>query len=331
MADAERSETREFLELLRAGGRFVLTTHVHPDADGIGSELALAHLVRACGAEARVVNRDPVPGVLAFLDGDGLIEVYDAPRHDAVIAAAEGLICLDNSEPGRLAEMEGPVRGARGRKVAIDHHPEPDASWDILIVREDASSTAEVVMELLRAARVPLGPEVARVLYAGLVSDTGRFRFANTSAGAFRMAADLVAAGASPPLLHGKLEERLSAPFLRLMGRMLCEADLRVDGRLIVLRVPPVAHPGQLEWDDMSEVINEALRLDGSRLAVLFREIEGGRTKVSLRSKGPLDVNRLARQHGGGGHRNASGLVLRESIDAAAARLLPELERLART
>lgn len=326
MAVADRES---LLDLVRPGCRFVLTTHVHPDADGIGSEVALAALLRALGARATIVNSDPTPPALAFLDGAGEIETYDSRAHAAALAEADAIIMLDNADPARLGAMESAVRAARARTVTIDHHPDPDPFWSMHLVREGASSTAEVVFDLARAAGVQLPPAALRGLYAGLVGDTGRFRFGSTSASALNMAAELVAQGVSPPALFAQMEERASAPYLKLQGRLLAGMEILVDGRLVALTAPRslVVELGA-EAEDTSEIINEALRLETSRVAVLFREQGTGQTKVSLRSKGAIDVNRLARRHGGGGHVNASGIVLEEGLDAARARLLPELVEL---
>jgi phosphoesterase RecJ-like protein len=183
-----------------------------------------------------------------------------------------------------------------------------------------------VVFGLQRATGVPLSAAAARALYAGLVGDTGRFRFGNTGPAAFAMAAALVEAGASPADLFAATEERVSGPYLKLLGRTLGGAELIAGGRLVVLTVPRavIVELGAAD-EDTSEIVNEALRLGACRVAALFREQEDGRTKVSLRSKGPIDVNRLARQHGGGGHRNASGIVIPGGLDEVRRRLLPEL------
>jgi phosphoesterase RecJ-like protein len=324
------AEEQSFLDLLGPGRRFVLTTHVHPDGDGIASEHALARLIESRGGEVRIVNVDPAPPSLDFLDAAGEIEIYDPARHDAPIAGADVVVMLDNSDPSRLGPMAGAFEKTGARRVSIDHHPDPEGFWDLFVIRQGASSTAEIVFDLYHRAGEPLTPRVAAALYAGLVCDTGRFRFASTSPSALRMAADLVAAGASPAAIHAELEERLSSAFLRLQGRILGAAEVRCEGRLVLLRVPlALLRELAAEREDLSDVINETLRLDGSRVAALFRELPDGRTKISLRSKGPLDVNRLARGHGGGGHRNASGAVVEIGLDATIARLLPELESLA--
>jgi len=324
------AEERAFLELARPGRRFVLTTHVQPDADGIGSELALAALLRALGAEARIVNADPLPAALAFLDEAGEAATYDPLAHDPLFAGADAIVMLDNSDPARLGALEPIVRTSAARTVSIDHHPDPDPFWSLLVVRTGVSSTAEVVFGLARTAGVELPPAAARALYAGLVGDTGRFRFGSTSADAFAMAAELVRAGVSPAAMFARMEECVSGPYMKLLGHALGSAELLEGGRLVVLTVPRalVLELGA-EGEDTSEIINESLRLGTSRIAVLFREQADGRTKVSLRSKGSIDVNRVARRHGGGGHRNASGIVLALPPDETRRRLLPELVELA--
>jgi phosphoesterase RecJ-like protein len=324
------AEERAFLELVRPGRRFVLTTHIQPDADGVGSELALAALLRARGAEVRIVNADPLPAALAFLDEAGETETYECAAHDPLLVGADAIVLLDNSDPARLGALEPAVRASAARTVSIDHHPDPDPFWSLLVLRPGVSSTAEIVFGLAGAAGVDLPSGALRALYAGLVGDTGRFRFGSTSADAFAMAAELVRAGVSPAEMFARMEECVSGPYMKLLGRTLGATELLEDGRLVVLTVPRalVVELGA-EGEDTSEIINESLRLRTSRIAVLFREQEDGRTKVSLRSKGTLDVNRVARRHGGGGHRNASGIVLGCPPDEARRRLLPELIELA--
>lgn len=319
-----------FLELVQPGRRFVLTTHVHPDGDGLGSEAALFEVLAARGCEVRIVNADPVPPALSFLTDAARFETYDAARHDDAIEGADVVVMLDNSDPQRLGAMEAVVRRARGVRACIDHHPHPDPFWEVLVLRENASCTGALVHELVLAAGAETTPTMASALYAALVSDTGRFRFANATADAFRMAAAMVDAGARPADLFSLLDERASLGFLRLFGEVLAAMEVRGDGRVVVLRVPgeALSRLGAAN-EDTAEIINTALLHEPSRVAALFKELGPGRTKVSLRSKGSLDVNALARRHGGGGHRNASGIVLERAFDDAIATLVPELEALA--
>ncbi len=317
------------LEILRRGGTVVLTTHVHPDGDGIGAEVALAGLVRRLGGVPRIVNRDPLPRVLRFLEGPEPIERFDPAAHEDLFRSANAIVMLDNSDPERLEQLLPAVRSSGATRVCIDHHPGPDPFWHVLYVDETASCTGQLVLDLWDAAGLVPDPPAATAIYTALVSDTGRFRFANTTSRAFETARRLLELGVRPAEVYSRLEETLGAGLLRLFGEVLAGMEVRADGRLVVLRVTieQMERTGT-RHEDFAEVINLALRLDGSRLACLFRELAGGRTKVSLRSKGELDVNLLARRHGGGGHRNASGIVLERPFGEAIELLVPELETL---
>jgi phosphoesterase RecJ-like protein len=332
MGGAEQAHEQEqrLLGLIGQPGTLVITSHIHPDGDGIGSEVALAELARRLGASPRVVNADPIPDSLDGLAPPELVEVYDPARHRELFDQARAVLMLDNSDPRRLGPLEQPVRSAPGLKLCIDHHPNPDPFWQELLVRETATCTGEIVWDLYRTAGQELDPVSARALYVALVSDTGRFRFGNTTARGLRMAADLVEQGVRPSEMYTRFEERLSEGFLRLFGQTLARMEVRADGRLVLLRVPQAEMVRYgMEEEDTAEIINHSLMLDTSRISALFRDYGPGRTKISLRSKGALDVNVLARRHGGGGHRNASGVVLEMEMDEAVERLLPDLEALA--
>ncbi len=323
---------REILELFVPGRSFVLTTHVQPDGDGVGSEIGLASLIRERGGDVRIINNDPVPRLLDSLATETKVEVYAAELHDRAFHDADAIIMLDSSVTQRLGSLFETVRKSPALKVCIDHHPEPDEFWDLLLLDTSASSTGEIVYGLYEAQDGPLSEAAASALYIALVSDTGRFRFRNASPRAFLVASRLVAAGARPAESFARLEEQHSEGFLRLYGQVLSQMETRADGRLVILRVPLEAiRRHDAGGDDLSDIINRSLSIETSRVAVLVRERPDGRTKVSLRSKGSLDVNRLARAHGGGGHANASGIVVELPLEETVRLLLPELEALAGT
>jgi len=325
-------DEREFFELLRRHRTFVLTTHVNPDGDALGSEIALARLIPEVSgpdAEVRIVNRDGVPELLSFLDPTHSIEVFGKERHAGPIRDADVVICLDNSDTGRLGEVHDAIRASSAIKACVDHHPDPDPFWDLLFVDEGVSCTAEIVHDLFRSRGVEPGREAAIAMYIALVSDTGRFRFANTGDRAFEMAAELVRSGASPAEAYSQLEERLSEDHLSFLGHVLAGAELRAEGRIMILRAPQaLLSRHRMAGVDLGELINLALRSETARVTALFREVGPSQTKVSLRSKGRLDVNRLAREHGGGGHRNASGILLDVALEDAIERVSPDLEKL---
>ena len=324
------SRNAALLRMLGSARRVVLTTHRSPDGDGVGSEVGLARMLSAGGADVRIINVDPLPRLLAFLEDSFRIETYDPQAHDPVIDDAELIVMLDNSVVARMGRMESAVRRATAPKACIDHHPEPEEFWDPSLVDVGACCTGELIHALAAELGGRLDPPAAEALYTALVSDTGRFRFANTSSRAFGMAAALVDLGAEPARVYAYLEEQHSEGFLRMYGEVLAGMEVRCAGRLLLLRIPlAMIERHGAEGEDLSEIINQSLGHRESRLAVLFRELADGQTKISLRSKGSRDVNRLARRHGGGGHRNASGIVLPVSLDAAVDLLLPELEALA--
>ncbi|MDQ7005909.1 MAG: DHH family phosphoesterase [Acidobacteriota bacterium] len=324
------SKNGELHRLLQSARRVVLTTHRSPDGDGVGSEVGLARMLAAAGAEVRIINVDPLPRLLTFLDTAFRVETYEPQVHDAVLAAADVIVMLDNSVAARMGRMEPVVRRAAASKACIDHHPDPDSYWNPCLVDTGACCTGQLIHALGEALGWSIDPPAAEALYTALVSDTGRFRFANTSPEAFRMAAALVERGARPARIYARLEEQYSEGFLRMYGEVLAGMESRCEGRLLLLRIPlAMIERHGAAGEDLSEIINQSLGHRESRLAVLFRELEDGQTKISLRSKGARDVNRLARRHGGGGHRNASGIVLPQPLEAAVTLLLPELEALA--
>lgn len=326
MAEAD---AQQFLALLHSARDFVLTTHVSPDGDGIGSELGLAWLLRAGGGNVRIVNVDPTPPRLAFLDPRGTIERYDPLRHDELIAGSDVIVMLDNADPQRLGVMRAVVERARGRKVCIDHHPDPPPFWDLLLLRTAASSTGEIVAELIQHQGLVPDRNAAGALLTAIVSDTGRFRFANSTAAAFAAAAWLTRAGASAAEIYAQVEQGVSRVYCRLMGHALSTMELHESGRLVILRLPQaVIGTDAVDGEELARIINEALSLDGCRVAALFRELGPSETKVSLRSVGTIDVQKLAKAQGGGGHRNASGVVVAAGLEAAVTQLLAPLRAL---
>jgi phosphoesterase RecJ-like protein len=304
--------------LIRQGRRFVLTTHVNPDGDGVGSQVALWHFLRSRGKEVWIVNNNELAVNLRFLEPPGGIRIYEPERDDPLLHRADAVLVLDNSAPERLDRMREAVLASPATKICIDHHPDPDEVWDLLVIRETACATGEIVHELIRRMGGELNAEMATALYTAVVTDTGHFRFSNTRPSTHRLAAELVEAGVSVPRVYEEVYEQSSPAYMRLLGAALEALRLESSGRLGILTVTRelMARCGA-EDEDTSEIINTVLGIAGVRLAVLLKELSGQRTKVSLRSKGRVDVNRLARRFGGGGHRNASGAVIDAPLDSA--------------
>jgi len=290
---------------------------MNPDGDAIGSEIGLARFLAAAGRDVRIVNQEATPRNLAYLEERGpTIEVYESSQHDAAFAAADLVILLDNSAPDRLGRMESVVRSVASKVLCIDHHPTQRTIWSSEILDETSGATAAMVYELATAAGYRLDAASAEALYAGLATDTGFFRFNSARSRVHEIAALLLSAGVEPARCFREVYERNSPAWTRLLGRAL--ADLRLDagGRVVSVRITSAMESEcGAEGADTSEMTTPLLAIEGVRIVLLFRELPEGRIKVSLRSKGEIDVYKLAAEFGGGGHRNASGIVTEGRLD----------------
>lgn len=313
-----------FAELLDRSREYVLTTHMNPDGDAIGSQLGLARFLSERGAAVRIVNQDPTPPSLDFLEDDSLrIEVFDPATHERVLSDADLIVLLDNSAPDRLGRMEEVMLASAGRVLCVDHHPTRGTPWAHNILDEASCATAAIVYDLLRMLGWVPEPRSAEALFVGLATDTGFFRFNSTTPRAYEIAAELMRAGVNPAGCYQAVYERNSAAYTRLLGHALAELRRDADGAVASIRITRelVDRCDALE-EDTSEMTTALLAMDAVRIAILFREMDEGRIKVSLRSKGNLDVRLLASEFGGGGHRNASGIVLDGELDEVAERVI---------
>jgi phosphoesterase RecJ-like protein len=315
--------------LIETKDRFVLATHVNADGDGLGSQVALYHLLKARGKQVRILNNDPPPANFAFFAPPSLVEVYDPARDEAWVLGAGAILLLDNSSAKRFGALQSAILASPAPKACIDHHPHPDTIWDVMAIDETAAATGQMVYRLIRAVEGSIPPEAAEALYVAIVTDTGNFRFNNTKADVLAIASDLVAAGVSVAKVYQEVYERAPAAYVRLVGAALSDMRLECEGRLGYLVIPrDMLKRCGAEDIEMGDLINNVLAIDGARASALFRETPEGGTKVSLRSKGDVNVNAVAALFGGGGHRNASGISMDVPLAEAMNRVLPELRRI---
>ncbi len=314
MMQADAQET--FNRRIEHSRRVLVTTHMNPDGDAIGSLIAVARLLKSLGREVHLVNQDRTPRALEFLEDDRhRVEVYDPPRHDPVLEAVDLAVLVDNSTPDRLGRMETPMLRVASKTLCIDHHPTRGTPWAHNILDPQASATAAMIYELLEARGWKLDRPTAEALYVGIASDTGFFRFNSTSSRAHEIAATLLREGVDPARCFQRIHERNSAAYTRLLGHALAGLRLDADGAVASVQITrELTERCGAQDEDTSEMTTSLLSMDGVWIALLFRELGDGRVKVSLRSKGDMDVHRLAAEFGGGGHRNASGIVVEESM-----------------
>jgi phosphoesterase RecJ-like protein len=300
---------------IRGNDRFVVVTHENPDGDALGSMLATTLGLRALGKEASMylTGTAPLPAEYAFLELDGLSRTLPEDLDRRV------LVAVDCANERRIGETETGVEDAE-LVVNVDHHHDNDRFGDVVLIDDRASSTAEIVRDILRDLDVALTPEIAQALYVGLVTDTGRFQYSNTTPKALELAAELVAAGADVQGVFQHVYETVQFAKLKLLARALERAQLYEGGGLVVsyLLRDDFAEVGAEE--PYSEGIIDHLRsVEGSEMVALIREPprnDGPARRISLRSShDEVDVSAIARASGGGGHRQAAGFSSEASID----------------
>ncbi len=313
----QESDHELFRKSIDGASTFVLTTHINPDGDALGSQLGLAKFLRSQGKQVRLINDDPTPPVLSFLEDPDLpVEVYSPSIHDSVLQDVERIILVDNSAPDRLGTLEHPMLGFVEKVLCIDHHPSRNSPWADQIVDERSCATAVMIYDLVRADGWVPDLATAEAIYVGLATDTGFFRFNSTNAKAHEVAAELVKLGVRPARSYEEIYERNSEAFTRLLGHALAGLTMSAGGAIAVVRIDrKMLEDLNAEDVDTSEINTALLAMDGLSVALLFREQPGGKVKVSLRSKGKIDVHLLASEFGGGGHRNASGIVMAGELD----------------
>lgn len=315
----------DLLRKIRQGNRFLLTSHVNPDGDAIGSELGLARILRQLGKGAVIWNRDVTPALYRPLPGSDRIHVGSEPPA-GFPKVFDAWIVLECPSPDRtgLEEHLGAVP-----VLNLDHHLGNQLYGAINWVDSAAPAVGEMVYRLSQALKLTLDPETASALYLTLVTDTGGFRFSNATPAAFEAAASLVRDGAQPEQVSQWLYESQPEAAVRLLAEMLQSLKIHQGGRIATVRITQEmiakvgAGPG-----DSEGLIDLPRSIAGVEAVALLRQREDGSFKVSLRSRGEVDVEKVARHHGGGGHRNAAGFALTGAADDLESQVVAELSEI---
>ncbi|HSE94357.1 MAG TPA: bifunctional oligoribonuclease/PAP phosphatase NrnA [Methylomirabilota bacterium] len=300
---------------LGMAGRVLLLAHLYPDGDVLGSQLGLGLALRQAGRSVTFACHHPVGDPFHFLPGADEVQQWKTGQggHDLVVT-------LDCPDPGRLGGLLDGCRQPGVHVLNIDHHADNRRYGDTNWIQPEAAATGEMVFDLIEAAGLSVTHDVATNLYTAIVTDTGSFRYSNTTPRTFRLAARLVEAGADPAMIAGHLYETRHLAGLHLLGRLLQQVEVSADGTVawMVIDRAQAASPDLLEAEDF---ITYPRSLRTVKVAVLFRELSDA-VKVSLRAKGEVNVARIAGCLGGGGHPNAAGAVLRTDLATARAQVL---------
>jgi len=281
------------------------------DGDAVGSELGLALLLERMGKKPLVVNHDSLPSQYDFLPGRHLVK--SSVREVDGVDAGVVLDCTSLERTGSvgrfLAEKKVPI-------VNIDHHSGNVGFGAVNLVRPEACATAIIILDLFRALSQSIGPDVASCLYTALVAETGSFRLSNTSAESLEACACLAREGAGPFEIAASLFNRKSPQALRIIGEALSSLEMGLDGALAMLCLRrPVVEESGVRGEELEGIVNFAMSVQGARVGVFLRELPDSVVKVSLRSDGTVDVDKVARGFGGGGHSNAAGARIPGTLD----------------
>jgi len=283
---------------------FLIVIHINPDGDALGSALALSRVLKKMGREVTLINNDPIPLMYRYLPG------WEAFSRTVPETEPDVLILLDCGEVERTGFKKLPGK----LKLVVDHHLTKQNFGDIKWGLSDASSTGEMVFNLIRALDAPLDKDTALCLYTAIVTDTGGFRYSSTSPSSFRAAAELLEAGVDPWHVTKKLYESISSERMALMGKAL--NSMKRNGEVAVISVTDSMYKETgTSAEDTESFANLARSIKGVEVAVFIRQIGPDSFKISMRSKGRVNVAAIAEAMGGGGHHNAAGGLMKGRLD----------------
>ena len=315
---------QQLVDVLRAANRIALITHVNADGDGAGSEAAVAAWLRSIGKTVHITNPTIFPDNYRYLADDSVIVDYTDAKALSVIRNADLVFVLDTGEPKRTGRhMDDVVK----RPVAVlDHHPASHPGFNgTVFLDTEACATGELVYDLLQVAgyHEDWPVSVTEGIYTAIITDTGSFRFSNTTPRAHAIAGDMIRRGVDPELMYRKLFGTVPLRRIELLRAALdqLEADKELPLTWLTVTREAMQRSGATS-EDLEGLVEYARSIEGTELAILFRETNDGATKISFRSNGEMDVNALARQFGGGGHVKAAGALVGDALDSARAKVL---------
>ncbi|RAP76217.1 DHH family phosphoesterase [Paenibacillus montanisoli] len=311
---AYNNQLQAALDFIRDGNRFLVVSHVQPDGDAISSTLTVGWLLRQLGKQAVMMNEGAVPVRMQFLDASAEIVNYSKQLPNETYDRIIAIDCADSRRIGRVKE----IFAESAQLLNIDHHPTNDAFGTVNLIRVDAAATVEILYDLIEFGAIPFNREAATAIYTGLLTDTGGFRYSNTTPRVMQAASRMLEEDVAGHWIANHLLEQMTKPQLLLLQRGLNRLAFSDDNRIAWLYVAfaDMAETGAV-GDDLEGLVNYALNVEGVDVGILFKETENGDVKVSMRSSGKADVAAIAQSFGGGGHVRASGCRLEQPMQDA--------------
>jgi len=320
-----RKEIRQILEAIGKAKKVLVTSHLDPDGDSIGSQLALAAFLEGRGKKVLIANQGILPSKYSFLDPQKKIILHRTPK-------------VLNFNPNLVIVLESPYLERIGwvseaipagvPLLNIDHHPDNTSYGSINYLDSKTAAVGEMIFDLLLKAGFPISSTMANWLYAAILTDTGRFRYSSTTAHSLRICAQLVELGADVRRLTDQIYFNYSQENLKMLGHVLSRLELFSCGKICCLTVDRESlERFQANSGDTEGLVDYSLFVNGALIGALFKEVGPSRTKVSLRSQNNLEIAELARQYGGGGHKNAAGFALNQPLAQAKKIVIGKLKK----
>ncbi len=303
----------ELRKVLLEQDNYILTTHVNPDADAIGSTMALYLYLISLNKTVSIINYSATPYNLTFLDPQGVIQVYRPELHNALIADAKTIVALDFNTFDRTVKMRPHFENSLAVKICIDHHQHPDKIFNYLFSDILCCATGHILYNLFKTMpNNVFTKEIAANLYSAIMTDTGSFRYDRTTPEVHLIAAHLLEIGVDPNDIYDKIYEQNKYSKLKLLGQCIAGIELYGDGLVSVMKIrTEMVRESESTEEDTDGYVRHCMSIDGVMLGLMFVELPEG-FKVSVRSKSTLSAGDFARSYGGGGHLNAAGIRIRD-------------------
>lgn len=314
-------------QIIEMHDRFLITSHVRPDGDAIGSELGMAELLAQKGKQSLIVNCSSLPPRYRFLDPERRVRQFGEQVSSAELASIEVVIILDTSAWAQLGRMADFVRATSAKKIIIDHHIGEDDMGAELFKDTSASACGLLVAEAVEHLGCEMTRQLAEPLFIAMATDTGWFRFSSTDGRTMRIAARLIDTGIGVDRLYRTIFEDGTLARLKLIGRSLDSMQVICNGRVAFgsIRLKDLEATGAASQDS-EDMVNYTLSITGVEVGLLFVELASGGIKVSFRSRGGFDCTQVAAQFGGGGHRQAAGATIDAPLAQVQTRVLQAVQ-----
>ncbi|WP_265443525.1 DHH family phosphoesterase [Acetivibrio straminisolvens] len=310
----------EIISLIKNADRIAILPHVSADGDAMGSSLALALALKKLNKKPMIYFEEEMPSIYGFLPGRELVRIYDEKpdKYGLVIA-------LDTGDMERLGKRAAIFNDA-GITVNIDHHPTNTQFGQVNLVNTDSAAVGEMIYRLIEMMGINIDKDMATCLYVAIATDTGGFRYSNTTPVTHRITADLINNGVDVSYISQTVFETVSLPKVKLMGKAIENLELFENGKLAIIKITDdlLKSVGAKE-EDCDGIVNIGRNIEGVEVAVVIRQRAGGELKINFRSKNYVDVSVIANRHSGGGHKRAAGCTIKCGINEAKEMLIKEI------